>query len=72
VKTFGPDVNLGNVTTDVVIETETIRLGLGSVGPLSVYKLGWGVELLNSSSPTSIRWLIPRLDDIYTGKEISI
>lgn len=35
VKTFGPDVNLGNVTTDVVIETETTRLGLGSAGPLS-------------------------------------
>ena len=34
VKTFGPDVNLGNVTTDVVIETETTRLGLGSAGPL--------------------------------------
>lgn len=36
VKTFGPDVNLGNVTTDVVIETETTRLGLGSAGPLSL------------------------------------
>ena len=35
VKTFGPDVNLGNVTTDVVIETETTRLGLGSAGPLA-------------------------------------
>ena len=34
VKTFGPDVNLGNVTPDVVIETETTRLGLGSAGPL--------------------------------------
>ena len=34
VKTFGPDVNLGNVTHDVVIETETTRLGLGSAGPL--------------------------------------
>jgi len=36
VKTFGPDVNLGNVTSDVVIETETTRLGLGSAGPLSL------------------------------------
>ena len=36
VKTFGPDVNLGNVTADVVIETETTRLGLGSAGPLSL------------------------------------
>jgi phosphosulfolactate synthase len=36
VKTFGPDVNLGNVATDVVIETETTRLGLGSAGPLSL------------------------------------
>jgi len=34
IKTFGPDVNLGNVTPDVVIETETTRLGLGSAGPL--------------------------------------
>ena len=34
IKTFGPDVNLGNVTPDVVIETETTRLGLGSSGPL--------------------------------------
>ena len=34
VKTFGPDVNLGNVTPDVVMETETTRLGLGSAGPL--------------------------------------
>ena len=34
VKTFGPDVNLGNVTPDVVIESETTRLGLGSAGPL--------------------------------------
>lgn len=36
VKTFGPDVNLGNVTADVVIETETTRLGLGSAGPLGL------------------------------------
>ena len=36
VKTFGPDVNLGNVTPDVVIETETTRLGLGSAGPLDL------------------------------------
>ena len=34
IKTFGPDVNLGNVTPDVVIETETTRVGLGSAGPL--------------------------------------
>ena len=34
IKTFGPDVNLGNVTPDVVIETETTRLSLGSSGPL--------------------------------------
>ena len=35
VKTFGPQViNLGNVTPDVIIETETTRLGLGSAGPL--------------------------------------
>ena len=36
IKTFGPDVNLGNVTPDVVIETETTRLGLGSSGPLDL------------------------------------
>ena len=36
VKTFGPDVNLGNMTADVLIETETTRLGLGSAGPLSL------------------------------------
>ena len=35
IKTFGPDVNLGNVTPDVVIETETTRVGLGSAGPLN-------------------------------------
>ena len=38
VKAFGRDVNLGNVTPDVVIETETTRLGLGSSGPLSLTK----------------------------------
>ena len=36
IKTFGPDVNLGNVTPDVVIETETTWLGLGSAGPLDL------------------------------------
>ncbi len=35
IKTFGPDVNLGNITTDSVIETEATRLGLGAAGPLS-------------------------------------
>lgn len=35
IKAFGPDVNIGNVTPDTVIETETTRLGLGSAGPLS-------------------------------------
>ena len=35
-KTFGPDVKLGNVTTDAVIETETTRLGIGSAGPLAL------------------------------------
>jgi phosphosulfolactate synthase (CoM biosynthesis protein A) len=36
VKTFGSDVNLGNVTPDVIIETETTRLGLGSAGLLDL------------------------------------
>ena len=36
IKSFGPDVNLGNVTPDTVIETETTRLGLGSAGPLDL------------------------------------
>lgn len=35
IKTFGPDVNLGNVSSDAVIETEVTRLGLGAAGPLS-------------------------------------
>lgn len=35
IKTFGPDVNLGNITSDSVIETEVTRLGLGAAGPLS-------------------------------------
>jgi phosphosulfolactate synthase len=35
IKTFGPDVNLGNITSDAVIETEVTRLGLGAAGPLS-------------------------------------
>lgn len=35
IKTFGPDVNLGNITTDSVMETEVTRLGLGAAGPLS-------------------------------------
>ena len=35
IKTFGPDVNLGNVTSDMVIQTETMRLGLGAAGPFS-------------------------------------
>ena len=34
IKTFGPDVNLGNVTTELVMETEATRLGLGTAGPL--------------------------------------
>ena len=38
IKTFGPDVNLGNVTPDVVIETETTRVGLGSAGPLDFFE----------------------------------
>ncbi len=36
IKTFGPDVNLGNVTPETVVETETTRLGLGSAGPLNL------------------------------------
>lgn len=36
VKTFGPDVNIGNIAIDTVVETETTRLGLGAAGPLSV------------------------------------
>lgn len=32
-KTFGPDVNLGNVPPEIIFETETLRLGLGSSGP---------------------------------------
>lgn len=35
IKTFGPDVNLGNISSDAVIETEVTRLGLGAAGPLS-------------------------------------
>ena len=35
IKTFGPDVNLGNVQNDWVIITECARLGLGSAGPLA-------------------------------------
>lgn len=35
IRTFGPDVNLGNVQTDWVIVTEAARLGLGSGGPLA-------------------------------------
>ena len=35
IKTFGPDVNLGNIPSDAVIETEVTRLGLGAAGPLS-------------------------------------
>ncbi|MFP4538116.1 MAG: phosphosulfolactate synthase [Dichotomicrobium sp.] len=30
---FGPDVNIGNVMPDDVIETEALRVGLGVVGP---------------------------------------
>lgn len=30
---FGPDVNIGNVMSDEVIETEALRVGLGVVGP---------------------------------------
>lgn len=33
VKEFGPDVNLANVIPDNVIETETLRVGIGVVGP---------------------------------------
>lgn len=36
IKTFGPDVNLGNITTESIIETEVTRLGLGAAGPLSL------------------------------------
>ena len=35
IKTFGSDVNLGNVSSDAVIETEVTRLGLGAAGPLA-------------------------------------
>ena len=34
-KTFGPDVNLGNILLSDVIETEAGRLGLAAAGPLS-------------------------------------
>ena len=39
VKTFGPNVNLGNVQPDSIILTETTRLGLGAAGPLSLMKV---------------------------------
>jgi phosphosulfolactate synthase len=34
IRAFGPDVNLGNISPDLVLETEATRLGLGSSGPL--------------------------------------
>jgi phosphosulfolactate synthase len=33
VREFGPDVNLANIMPDDVIETESLRVGLGVVGP---------------------------------------
>jgi phosphosulfolactate synthase len=33
IRRFGPDVNLGNVTPDLVLETESLRVGLGVSGP---------------------------------------
>jgi phosphosulfolactate synthase len=33
VKAFGPDVNIANVKPDDVFDTETLRVGLGVVGP---------------------------------------
>lgn len=36
INAFGPDVNLGNVKPDSVIETEATRLGLGAAGPLDL------------------------------------
>lgn len=36
VRAFGPDVNIGNISPELVFETETTRLGLGSSGPLSL------------------------------------
>jgi phosphosulfolactate synthase len=36
VRAFGPDANIGNISPDLVLETETTRLGLGSSGPLAL------------------------------------
>jgi phosphosulfolactate synthase len=36
IRAFGPDVSIGNISPDLVLETETARLGLGSSGPLSL------------------------------------
>jgi len=35
IKEIGPDVNLGNLSPDEIIETECLRVGLGVVGPSS-------------------------------------
>jgi phosphosulfolactate synthase len=42
IKAFGPDVNIGNVTPDTVIETETTRLGSVPAGPFSYRKAPLG------------------------------
>jgi phosphosulfolactate synthase len=42
VRTFGPDVNIGNISPDLVLETETTRLGLGASGPLSLMPVSAG------------------------------
>lgn len=39
IKTFGPDVNIGNVAPDTIVMTETTRLGLGAAGPLNLMKV---------------------------------
>jgi phosphosulfolactate synthase (CoM biosynthesis protein A) len=33
IATFGPNVNLGNIMPDEIIDTETMRVGLGVVQP---------------------------------------
>lgn len=35
IREFGPDVNIGNLSPDEIIETECLRVGLGVVGPSS-------------------------------------
>ena len=37
---FGPDVNVANVSPDIVIDFEATRTGLGVAGPPLVYRAG--------------------------------